>query len=670
MSSTVVYKQSFKSRTLESTAGLNVAHLQYISTRPGVVKNPECGFGLWGRLDAQESWKIQTDLQMAKKIIREASHDHTLYRGLVSVGKEDAENFDLYNRKTWEGLVERHINDIAREMDIQPENLRWCASMHMKKTHPHVHLIFWDASSQPRSEYIPPQQFQQKMERIRAAFAGDIHREEIRELQKAQRDDTKEMRKLLQSMVLEANPIKGMDLDRFEGTDIQKELARELMILFERMPTHGSVKFQYLPESYKLQVQHFVHRCMQEVPEIASEVARYEAETKRVSELYANDDATAERTLADAVGKLEKELGNQVMRTLLQMAQELRMSGTPENAERDAFIKEIVHEVMMHPNYQKFIEEKYYCRGLDDTSWRESFPQMMQWAVWRNNRIQFRMQGYAVRAAGIDLDRAPRCGKQTDGESKQYTLGGRRLTEEQWNAYSEALKQVQSEVNRELRKLCGLSGNAENDQYADDSAIPPDVRERIIRTLKDEHYYQVDFKQLVGLLTMERIPIDAMSEQIEDWSPQMEKVVEKLLSDYEIDQALKQFALDKAGIDLRKLPDATDADTGHILFGKVVSDKMWEAYMDARWEQRAELWKILTVCARAEAGWTVEHAQATTSGLLMGMLRIVSQATNQRSAAHAKLRHNRDKRHSRDKSKEQRRDERAQAQLGSDMEWY
>ena len=140
MSCTVIYKQHYAPRSESKTPGLNVRHLQYIATRPGVVPNKGCAFGLWGRLPGQGAVRVQNNLVAAKQTVREASADHTLYRAIISVGKSDAENLGLYDREQWEQLINRHIDVIAREMDIQPENLYWMMAMHRTQGHPHVSL--------------------------------------------------------------------------------------------------------------------------------------------------------------------------------------------------------------------------------------------------------------------------------------------------------------------------------------------------------------------------------------------------------------------------------------------------------------------------------------------------------------------------------------------------
>ena len=106
-------------------------HLQYIATRPGTIFNKGCGFGLWGQLPGDDAIRIQSDLNLAKHVVREASADHTLYRAILSVGKEDAERFGLYHRERWEQLINDRIDVIAKEMDIKPQNFctRFCYNL-------------------------------------------------------------------------------------------------------------------------------------------------------------------------------------------------------------------------------------------------------------------------------------------------------------------------------------------------------------------------------------------------------------------------------------------------------------------------------------------------------------------------------------------------------------
>ncbi len=407
MSSTVFYKQTYRSRNLQNTPGLNARHLHYIATRPGAVYNPGCGFGLWGKLPWDDAVRIQTDLERAERLVKERSEERTFYRGVLSVKGETAqmkglyrrevweelvnehigviakemdirpESFcwcasmlsvkgetaqmkGLYRREVWEELVNEHIGVIAKEMDIRPESFCWCASMHYAKGHPHVHILYWDNSSEPRPESMDPHRFTQKAERIRAAFSGalfreeirgrqqqqrqqwdnsseprpesmDPHRftqkaeriraafsgalfrEEIRGRQQQQRQQGKELRVLLQAMCREVNPEKAVDLNRLGRTGLPQQLAQQMEELLRCIPSKGSLRYAYLPPDYKALVDKLVDTCL-EVPELHQALQEYERCTREISDLYANGERGAEEAWQQAYQKLHRELANEVMR--------------------------------------------------------------------------------------------------------------------------------------------------------------------------------------------------------------------------------------------------------------------------------------------------------------------------------------------------------------------
>lgn len=312
MSCTVVYQQWYKPRAEPDTADLNVRHVHYIATRPGAVYNQGCGFGLWGKLPGDDLIQTQYDLQKAERTVREVSKTHTVYRSFLSVDDETGQTHGLYHRENWEQLVNAHIGVIAKEMDIKPEDFYWCASMHCEKGHPHVHVVFWDNSDNPRPEYIPPPLFDQKMEHIRAKFAGEINRDQIREDQQEQRQQLKSLRTALRSMCLEANPEKALSLSRLCTSEWLGGPSQQMLELIRQLPATGSLNYQYMPPDYKLLVNQFVDTCL-EHPELSKEAQRYEALTQRISELYANGEASQAANWENAKKKLYKELGNEVM---------------------------------------------------------------------------------------------------------------------------------------------------------------------------------------------------------------------------------------------------------------------------------------------------------------------------------------------------------------------
>lgn len=516
MSSAIIFKQSFKKRTDPGAAGLNVRHLNYIATRPGTVYNRGCGFGLWGRMPEELSERVQTDLEKAKRIVRAASEKHELYRAIVSVGREDAGKYGLYDRAAWERLVRDHIRDIAKQMDIRPEHMCWCASFHCAKGHPHVHLLYWDNSDQPRQAFIPKPVWDKKAERIRAAFSGDIHRDEIRQAQRTQREQNNALRQAVQALCREANPGKVMDLARLSKSAALEELSHDLEKLLRQLPISGSLRYAYLPPAYKQLVDELVSKAL-ELPELKDELTRYESAVRQVSQLYGNGAEAVEAELEKAREKLRRELGNQVMKAVREMGDELRLAG---------------------------------------------------------------MEG-----------RSP----------------------------------AQSVIRRAM--------------------------EEVVPAL-------ASYRVLVDMMPRERIPMGVLYDQIPGFREQRNRVVEDVLQDARIRLALQGCALRQAGIDPEALPE--DA-SGRQLFGKELTQEQWQAYLEGYREQRQKLRDEITAQACQDAGWTEEAMRTGAAGLVMGMMRFISQMVSQQQAAVG--RGGRDRLRSRDRSKEQRKNEQAEKQF-------
>lgn len=460
MSTTMFFKQSFKPRSNPSTPGLNVRHLQYIATRPGAVYNRGCGFGLWGQLPGDRSMGVRNDLDKAKRVVREASREHTLYRAIFSVGKKDTQEHGLYSRERWEELAGGHMRDIAKEMDIKPEDMCWCASFHYAKGHPHVHILYWDNSDTPRQEYVPKPLWDAKAEHIRAAFAGDIHREEIRERQKEQRERIQPLRAAIQAMCREANPEKALDLPRLYKSAALGDLSQRLGELIRDVPAKGSLRYAYLPPDYKARVDELVEECLK-VPELTAELDKYDRCTREISRLYANSEAGGEKNLAKAREKLRKELGNQVMDAIREARREVR-SAAPSNMEQvQDLIRESVREIVPAlESYQSLKAllppERIPVSRMERQI--EGYHQQMNRVisdVLSDARVRLRLQGYALEAAGIDLTAKPDARyrprtevKENAGAPEKHRLFGKEVEESEWEAYQDTYR----ETKRALRE--------------------------------------------------------------------------------------------------------------------------------------------------------------------------------------------------------------------------
>ena len=53
--------------------------------------------------------------------------------------------------------MENHIMTIAGKNGIKRENLQWAAAVHGEKSHPHIHVVFWDKSVRVKNPFTPQQ---------------------------------------------------------------------------------------------------------------------------------------------------------------------------------------------------------------------------------------------------------------------------------------------------------------------------------------------------------------------------------------------------------------------------------------------------------------------------------------------------------------------------------
>lgn len=139
-----MYKQRFRNPNYRKTPKCNYAHIGYIATRPGASKNEGMRHGLFGKLSPGKLTEFET-WQEAAREIRELSYRRVnIFRGIISFSPETADELKLNGHTVWEEYIERHIMTLAQKNGIRAENLSWVAAHHNERSHPHLHVVFWD----------------------------------------------------------------------------------------------------------------------------------------------------------------------------------------------------------------------------------------------------------------------------------------------------------------------------------------------------------------------------------------------------------------------------------------------------------------------------------------------------------------------------------------------
>ncbi len=182
----VISKLRAYSPNKKDTVMGNIKHLYYIATRTNAVCN-ECGSSIFGYYNYNKLKDDITKKEVAKYIKRISEKKNNVYRGIISLKESDAIRLGYIERKNWEMMLKKNIQEIARVVDIPFTRLEYVGVFHLKKGNPHLHYMFWDREQTIKRCYIS--EYQQN--KIRDIITNGIYKDELEELYK-ERDDIKQ----------------------------------------------------------------------------------------------------------------------------------------------------------------------------------------------------------------------------------------------------------------------------------------------------------------------------------------------------------------------------------------------------------------------------------------------------------------------------------------------
>lgn len=659
----IVFKQSYRSRLSPGTPGLNVRHLQYIATRPGVVKNQGCGFGLWGSFEGAAPETI-LDFEGEKNRLRAVSEERTVYRAILSVGKQDAEEKHLYDRANWERLLEAQVGVIAKELNIRREHFCWYASMHYAKGHPHVHLLYWDSGTDPRPEAIPKERFQIMAEHVRASFSRELYGEEIQTQRDQQQEEQKALREQVQALCLEANPETGLNLQRISSGGTADEIGQGLVKILQELPAQGSLDYKYLPPRCKALVDALIDRCL-EIPELREAARRYCTSTNAISKLYGNGKETADHNLAKAQDTLHRALASEVMDRIKALANEVRADRPVCREGLQDMALKTAEAARKSEQYQALLAQMPMDR-LPHRVLREFYPELTEnmnayvSEICQDFRISARVQALAdaelqkagladVVKTGLDMKKAVFWDYRQAVADRVY-LSLRQAADSDAAAKVEAVVTAAKAAPEYQALLSQIHSHLDYQliYYAKDPAVKETLRKlvpwnpdwatsqeqqlAILAALRqDARLEQPGQAELLGAIR-ESPEYAALLRDESFQQPSTYKGRKELLAG--IMPQIREAMSTEVRQTLRETAEAQIRDTGleeQIQEAKELEKDVRKEYRQAlRWE----LWQDL----REDAGWNQEQARTEGETTAVSMLSVVSRLAAQQEAIEAQAR--------------------------------
>lgn len=228
------------------------------------------------------------------------------------------------NKDAWNNYLLLALPDISEILGIPASELQWVAAFHNEKGHPHVHYMLWTSNpSHVQSPFISiPQQH-----KCRELFSGRFFAEErsILNIQKTkQRNQVIESGKQdaqteLQRLVDDICTQNEYRVLRKINRKLLNESSNRLLDLVEHLPAKGSVKYAYMPQTVKSEVDQLVKVIINK-PEIKQEYDAFLNYHKQIAETY----SPTRKELQIAILKAKEDIDQRLANVVLKAAQELR----------------------------------------------------------------------------------------------------------------------------------------------------------------------------------------------------------------------------------------------------------------------------------------------------------------------------------------------------------
>lgn len=356
--SRVIFKLSFKHPNLKDTVSKNISHVQYIGTRSGVDKSItesdlqkelEKGIsedeiyanyinerprshGLFGKDGIEDIEKVKKEL---------SSNTGFVWRAIVSLKEEDAIENGFDNKEKWQELIRAKMPDIAYEMGIKLENLRWCAAVHMEKGHPHTHVMFWEKEP----EKIVGAVKESTLNAIRKSLTDMVFENERQVLL----TEKNIMRDLLRDLAIKSvgDVVKDIkefnDIDLLTGkteksemapklfTEDEKKLMEDIKELSKMLPQHGRIALKFMPEDVKTKVKEIAEYILKQ-PTFAYAVERNLKATEELTKMYTGKSEDVEKAKNKAYADLVNRISQVILRGSLEITKNNYLIIDPDRA--------------------------------------------------------------------------------------------------------------------------------------------------------------------------------------------------------------------------------------------------------------------------------------------------------------------------------------------------
>lgn len=353
-----IFKMRFYSPTAKNK-GRNGAHLTYIGTRPGVVKDNEVSLdegdtvldpdsaaahvkyaherpGSHGLFTQEQQLP---NLQIVKQELE--NHEGVVWRMILSLKEEDAQRLSMTQREHWEDKLRASMPDVAAKMGVAQSNLKWVAAFHAEQGHPHVHVVMWEKDP-VRKKGLLSQGERRDVKRVfmREIYAGEravlsaektLERDLIRDFAAGRVEEAVNFRKELHiyekevSLQLKAAGEVASGISPHMPKKIDRVLTEKLEKLADRLPGRGRLALKFMPEEVKKEAREIADWFLEQ-PGIKAHQRKYLNTHEQLTKHHTHNPDL----IAQARNKAYEDLRDRVANTILRGAGQINRENRQE----------------------------------------------------------------------------------------------------------------------------------------------------------------------------------------------------------------------------------------------------------------------------------------------------------------------------------------------------
>lgn len=296
------------------TAAPNDLYIKYIAERPR-------SNGLFGNISQLDPTALGNHLADL------TANGRNIYRGIISLHWKDALELGYDKKENWESYIRSILPDVAAQFGIPIDKLQWAAAVHMEKSHPHCHYMFWNSESNIRSPYI----HKSTQRKCRELLSKEMFKAEYEQAvidKTTARDLLIDLGKeniISDFEAFKSEPVLGTTVTAIPGRihdDFLDTIKVQIHDIIQVLPSKGRLSYSLVPSEAKKKIDNLTETLFLH-PDFKKAYSTYITSVENLAKTYSPSAKELQYSINAAKQDIYKRIGNIILSSVKTYKREL-----------------------------------------------------------------------------------------------------------------------------------------------------------------------------------------------------------------------------------------------------------------------------------------------------------------------------------------------------------